>query len=586
MAKETKKGGKGKKKRPLPQEGTDIPTNVIKPVDSPAPKQPAGLREEEKAIVKGTFWGLLGNILLKLVSFAYTVIVARLFIPDDVGVFYLALSVVYLVSIFSDLGMNGTFSRYVPFYMGRGDKESAYKLLRLSYVFSGTLSILLGIAMFLASGIIAGIFKAPALDCVMKAISLFFVLNTFFSLNISFLGGLKKVKENALINNLQNALKLFLTVALFLFLGPSAFVIALGFTLSYLVLVLVSFLYVRAGLREAGIKEAGQSLGEQFSLLKEVMPFGIALTMAGAMWATLNYIDKLMLGYLLPVETATATVGVYSIATTLATILLIFPGSVLSIFLPVITELYGKGKRAEMLSVSTTAVRWSIFLTVPLTVVLIVFPEELLQMFYGANYVPGAAVLAIFSAGLFLRYLSFIHGAILNAMRVVRVELYSASFALALNIVLNWFLIPKYGMEGAVVASAISLIVVSLLVLYFSKKIAGFGFPAEGRIPVLGGLFTLLAVFLTKGPVDWLMGLVPNVPLFGEPMLDLIVQKFVKLFILGVLFLFACALYFVFLVLLKAFTKEDRGLMSSMLRRIGVPPVAVGFFEHNLERFF
>ena len=537
------------------------------------------LLDEERTIAKGTFWNLAGSVILKLVSFVYAVILARSFSVDDIGVFYLALSIMYVLSIFSDLGMNGAFSRYVPFYMGRGEKQKTYTLLRASYLFSGSLSLFFGIILFLGSGHLAQFFKTPVLGDVMRAMAIFSLLNTIFTLNTAFLGGLKRVKENAVLNNAQNVLKLALTVALYYIAGPATVVIPLAFVLSYLILAALSFVYVQRSLKDLGPGLETPGISEQARIVKETMAFGITLSIIATIWGIFNYTDRLMLGYLLPSDVAASTVGIYSLAVSLGSVLVIFPGAIIAIFMPVISELFGKSKREEMLSVSKTALRWCIFSTVPITATLFVFPGELLQIFYGAAYVSGATVLSVFAIGLFLRYLSVVHETVLAAMNTIKINLYASITGALLNIALNYFWIPIYGMNGAIYATTVSLFFVTVLLIVYSKRIAGFGFPREVYGPLLGGVITLLAMLAARGPAVSIISSVPQIPLVGQPMLDLVFQKALKLAVLGLLFCLSCALYFAILVTMRSFSKEDVSVASGFLRRARVPDGAIVLTE-------
>ena len=531
----------------------------------------ADLSGEHKTMAKGTFWGLTGTIILKFVSFVYSVIIARLFTQDDVGTFFLALSIMYIAGIFGDLGLNSAFNRYVPYYIGRGEKDKSHTLLRASYMFSGVLSLSISILLFLSSGLFAGFFNNPALSPTLQFISLYIVLGTFFTLNIAFLQGLKKIKENSILLNAQNILKLALTVVLYFIFGANAFVLSAAFTFSYLILAAASFIYVNRALDETKISRISATLKEQFSMLREIVPFGLTLAIVTTFWSIATYIDRIMMGYLLPQESSMVSIAIYTMAISLATLISIFPGAVLSIFFPIISEMYGGNRKDEFDNVSVSAFRWISFMVIPLTILMIAFPQEILQMFYGASYARGAWVLVIFSIGMFIRSLSYVHGTILAAMRVVKVELYAALSATAINIILNIILIPRFGMNGSAFASAISFTAVTILLVYYCKKIAGFGFSIGFLKPVFAGLISLVLLVLIKGSVFQLVSLLPALPVSTEGMVGLVAGKLIKLAIIGLLFFLACAVFFVSLVLIRGFAQEDRDLISSAMRRAKVP---------------
>ena len=542
------------------------------------------LNEGHRIVAKGTFWGLAGNIALKFFSFIYLVLVARFFSQNDVGTFYLALSIIGAFTIFSDLGLGAAFTRYIPFYLGKGQKKDAYSLLQVSYMFSGTLSFLLSVGLFLAAGLLADAFKAPGLDIQMQLLAIFLFLCTLLSLNTSFLSGLKRMKESNLLLNLQNTLKLVLTIALFIFMGANYLALSISFIASYVIAVAFSFWYLQKNLEKEEMDKLAPDTKGRIELLKEIVPFGLMLSIVVTFWTIITYTDRILLGYFLGGEKATIAIAIYTMATTLATMIMIFPSAVSSIFLPMISELYAKEKRKEMAELSNSAIRWVIFLITPPTLIFIIFPEEILQMFYGKAYSGGAVVLMIFAIGFFIRSLSFIQGSLLAALRAVKLEIYTAAAAAVSNIALNWVLIPRYGIEGAAISSAVSFALVTVLLVYFTKKTFGLGFSAALVKPIVAAAIGLLILFLLRGFAVQFINAVPVPELFSQGILNVIVQKLMKLAIIGVLFTFTCAIYFIALLGMKGFASEDKELLSVTLRKARVPSQAVIFAERVMGR--
>ena len=74
--------------------------------------------EISREVAKGSFWSLAGSVFFKLSSLLYVVLLARAASQDDIGTFYLALSAMSLIWVFSDLGISGALTRYVPFFEG------------------------------------------------------------------------------------------------------------------------------------------------------------------------------------------------------------------------------------------------------------------------------------------------------------------------------------------------------------------------------------------------------------------------------------------------------------------------------------
>jgi O-antigen/teichoic acid export membrane protein len=531
----------------------------------------AQLKEHHKTVVRGTFWGIAGTAALKLVSFVYTILVARLFLQDDVGLFYLGISIMYTLATFGDLGLTAAFSRYVPYYIGKNQKNKVVALLDYSYRYAGVLSLLTGIALFLLSNNIAAFFQSPGLALPLQAMAVFLLFSSIFGLNAAFLGSLKLVKENNFLQNLQNALKLGLLILFYFWLGAGMWALVASFVLSYIIATLVSFVYVQLAIKKAGLDKVSGKKENGLVLMKEVVPFGMTLAAVAAFWSIANYLDRMMLGALLDPKISAGAIAVYSIALALATIITIFPSSVVGIFLPLVSELHGKEAKEESADISNVSIRWSIFLTVPVTVMLMAFPAEILQMFFGSTYAVGATMLWIISLGTFVRSLSYVHGMILSAKKIVKIEAIAVLIAIAINLVLGYVLIPVWGIEGAAIATSIAFLAVSIMIVHYCKQIAGFGFPGRLVRPLIAGVLSLALLLILRGPVLEILQQIPTFGFTGSDLLGLAIQKLLKLFGLGILFLFSTMAFFIFLVLTKSFEEEDSELAAALMRKIRMP---------------
>ncbi|MBI5133584.1 MAG: flippase [Thaumarchaeota archaeon] len=541
-----------------------------------------GPGEAHKTVAKGTIWNLVGSLALKLVSFVYTVIIARIFLQSDLDAFFIALSVVGTITIFSDLGVASAFSRYVPYYCGKGENKKAYTLLRASYLFSGIASIVIAALLLLFADTIGQLYQNPVLGRAIQFLSTYLIALTFLSLNSAFILGRKKAAEFNLLQNGQNALKLLLTLIMIWILGATINALAIAFTLSFAIMSVVSCWSVKKEIEVLGLKKYATGLKEQVSAIKEVVPFGITLSIVVALWAIISYTDKLMIGYFMPSKTDYGPVAIYSMATALAIMVAVFAATINNIFLPILSELHGKKDKKGMLRISSTAVRWTVLLSTPLAIVLLAFPENIMGIIFGDNYVKGATVLVIFTIGIFVRVLSNVHASILAALRLVRIELYVAAAAAALNFLLNLLLIPQYGIEGAAVASAISFLIVTVLMVYYSKKMFGFGFPKDIYKPLIAGFIGLMVILALKG---WAVQLIDSFG-FGPAETNVegaLLQKLAKMLIAGALFALACLVYIAALIVMKALGKEEIELLGAGLRKARLSEARVQYVKDLLE---
>lgn len=127
---------------------------------------------------------------------------------------------------------------------------------------------------------------------------------------------------------------------------------------------------------------------------------------------------------------------------------------------------------------------------------LFVLADEFLRVYYGPAYVSGALSLRILIVGAVLFGLGRVFFPVLKSAGWIRYTELTTVAVLAVNVALNVLLIPRFGIEGAAVATAISyaLMLVSSLALW---RLTAFELPAtraSGRLLATVAGFVLLYV--------------------------------------------------------------------------------------------
>jgi O-antigen/teichoic acid export membrane protein len=173
--------------------------------------------------------------------------------------------------------------------------------------------------------------------------------------------------------------------------------------------------------------------------------------------------DILMLGMMM----TDADVGVYSVACRYAdfvTFPLLAANSALS---PAVASLFAEGSMARLQRMVTKSARAILALSLPLALGIFIFRSQLLLLF-GAPCLEGETSLVILTTVNVLCAASGSASLILTMTGHEReVALWAGSTAL-LNIVLNAFFIPRWGINGAAVATAITAIIRNGSLIYRS----------------------------------------------------------------------------------------------------------------------
>lgn len=523
------------------------------------------LSKYSKQVAKGTLWSLSGNVVFHLISFFYVILIARAVSQDDLGLYFLAFSVVSISAVFDNFGLGSALTRYIPFYTGRGEKGKIRSLVNISYVVIIIAALIIMGIIWLLSDYVGELYQNPALPDLIRLLSVYLLLSNVFNLNNAFLQGRADIKAMKLSQTSQNALKLAFTALFFYLFGASIFTLVAAFLLSFVFSIALSALFM---LRRAGDLPSGQDKVEVSLVLYEIMPFGLMMTLILSTGAIFSSANRMLLGYLVGPAQMTQIIAIYAVSATLSGLLLTLPRSIGDIFLPIISRLFGKGDLSQVRKVTQTSQRWAMFLTVPFGVVFISLSGDILSLVYGEAYRGGALVMSILTAAYLIRTVSLMLTLTLSAMKKLDVQLRVAILSGIIQVTMGLLLIPLIGMEGAALGTFVSMLLSFFLLLYYSRKYFDFHIPFEIYKLMGAGLATLIIMVLISPYTSMVFGFFPEQEAGG---LSLYVIKLISLAYVGVLAGAAMAMFLLFILLLKCFTREDISMMKKSLEKIRIP---------------
>ncbi|MFQ5721423.1 MAG: flippase, partial [Candidatus Aminicenantales bacterium] len=298
---------------------------------------------------------------------------------------------------------------------------------------------------------------------VIQIMSLAIPFNSMFMMLAASFEGFKRVKYRVYTENIfANTTKLFLVIVLGL-LGYGVFGIALSHTVAMVLTFFLAFYFLERKLYPALKPKIKPVL-----MGRELIAFSAPLLFAGFMSTIIMWTDTLMLGYF----GSAANVGIYNVALNTAWFLFLLPAALATLFLPVITELHAKGKSKDLESVYKTVTKWIFYFDFPLLLLFMLFPGQILNVIFGSEFVLGYAALGILSLGFFVYNINQTSHHVLSMLKRTDCIFYSTAVCAAVNVVLNFILIPVLGISGAAVASAVTYVVLGALLAVFAWKFA------------------------------------------------------------------------------------------------------------------
>ena len=485
--------------------------------------------EELVHITKGTGGMLIGNLIDRAIQYLYVIVVARMLGRESFGLFMLALTILNFAGVLSRLGLDCGTLKYVSLYNGVGDKARVKGVIIASLKYPFTISIIVAAVLFLtAESVLAQLFHKPELAEIIRPLALSL---PFFSLMIMALvatRGLRIIKYTVYSRNLFWPLCNLAIAAMFFFMGFGLRGIVSAYVISVLLASALSMYYL---LKTFPAIRYTKAIAET----RELFRFSAPVLLTVSLNFLIMWTDTLMLGGF----RSAGEVGIYNAAVRTAMLTSMILISFNSIFAPVISDLYNRGQSDKLESLFKTTTKWIYTISLPLFLLMLLLSKEIMAVF-GRQFVPGAGCLVILAfaqlvnAGVGSVGMCLIMGGRQNLM------MFNTIGVCALNILLNYLLIPSAGILGAAIASGISLIIFNIVMLLevrillkihpYTRKFLG---------PTLLAIVTFGIVFLVKFLLaDW-----AAIP---------------KLLICVVLFV----LLFVCLVYKWGFHEEDRLIVS------------------------
>lgn len=493
-------------------------------------------------VAKGSIIVFFSTIVGLLCAFIGRVMLARFFTSSEYGIFSLGFTILSISMVLGGLGLSNGVTRQIAYYLGKNKTSSVKGIIFWSILLSIFSGLLIFVTLFLGSDIIATkIFDIPRLSYPLKIFSIaipFYILITVLS---SIFRGFKKVKEKAIfVDLLRNLLfPLFLLPVIYFSLSFEWGVIA--YILS---IIITSFIFILYFIKKKLIDQNFLKKDLDISIGKKLLLFSFPLLIVAMMHQIMSWTDTFVLG----LYSTSDSVGLYNAALPFGSFVSMVFNVMLFVYIPVASELYAREKISEMKRSYATLTKWICSVTLPMMLVLVLFPSLVLNFFFGHEYILAAVALQVLAIGFFVDNLMGPNGATLTAMGKTRFLMLATFVAAFVNVLLNVYLIPRYGIVGAAIATIVALVSINIIrtaKLYSISRIHSFEKNILKPI-ILSVIIVFVLYFITK---------------------NFIVVTF---WMLPILFLIFIILYGFSLLVTKSFDREDIEMLINIENKMGV----------------
>ncbi len=195
------------------------------------------------------------------------------------------------------------------------------------------------------------------------------------------------------------------------------------------------------------------SINSQESLSKmELIKISSPMMVTAFSSLIMGQIDTIMLGMF----STTENVGIYGIALKWASVTSFILYAINTIAAPKFSELYWSGNLEDLKKVVRFSSKLMFGSSFPILVIFVLFPKFFMGIF-GQEFMVGSYALVFLTIGQFVNASSGSVGIFLNMtgrQHIFRNIILTATF---MNVALNYILIPKYGINGAAIATMVSM---------------------------------------------------------------------------------------------------------------------------------
>jgi len=145
------------------------------------------------------------------------------------------------------------------------------------------------------------------------------------------------------------------------------------------------------------------------------------------------------------------------------------PGAIATVLFPRVSSLQDKDAN----NLTPRVARHTFFIVLIISLILAVLTKPLIKILFGIAFLPSVTPLLILLPGIVALGGAKTLTADLAGRGKPQFGTYSAFISLAVNIPLNLWLIPKWGIAGAAFASTIAYIIATLVIIISFAKISG-----------------------------------------------------------------------------------------------------------------
>ena len=491
--------------------------------------------------MKGGIVLVIGNTIAMIVNAIGVILVARMLLPAEYGLFTITLILPVFFRFLTEGGIDQTLIRLIARRRALISNINEKKAILTSYIFrillGGSLTLVL---FFMSDFLAASILQKPEVGGYIRTASTLVISTAIYRTNNAVFSGYEKMTTQAALNICQSLIKgIFSPLLVYMSMGVSGVVIA--HTLSYLITGVIGLLLV---IRQVNLTTEPELTTSFIQTLKLMLTFGVPLFFSQLFLNLGAQIRGLFLSWYITSE----IIGNYGVANWFNLLLVTMTNSIGVALFPAFSKYEFRKEPKKLRDFYRGSTRYSTIFIIPLTILIITSSESIILFLFNTKYpyAPTFLILLLLP-NLFIGLGRISIRRLLISQGENIVTLVLDAICSLFTIILAYFFIQIWDIEGLLISIVISTLFNSLVGSYIIYQKFGITHNYKHQIQTL--LSACISGLMSRGVINTIV----------------VTHPFLQLLFTAIIFLMT---FIITAPLLGAIQKSDISTLHDMLRNI------------------
>ncbi len=429
-------------------------------------------------IAKGSMIMLIGSFIFRIGGFVYRISLAYLLGPTGYGILGLTLPLIGVLQLSAEGGIPPAIAKYIAQYEALNQPAMIRQIIKTSFKLIIVMGLLLSLTIFiLAKPLALDVLHQPLAVIPFQAVALITPFSVITGELKGVFQGFYQMRNLVITKAFEQSFTIIFAIVLIL----ANFYVAgavIGTAIGYMAAGVAAFIlfrkyvwkHIRSNPRRSRrlnphTSDETFTLRKELRLVKMLLFFSVPVVFSSLGELFMYDMGTWVIGAYLPAQ----FVGYYAAASPIARLPLIISMSVATAVLPATSAALSVNNRDLITTYVNQAYRYVIIVVLPASLGIAVLATPIISLIF-PGYELGSEALKILALGMLFFTLYTVSGSIAQGMGKPVIPMVALGIGTAIELGLSVILVPKYGINGAALATSISTFLLMVMVGWRTLK--------------------------------------------------------------------------------------------------------------------